>query len=171
MSGLPAIIFNQASVKAFVADGRATVYRLYADHECAELLYVGGDVADALLFAEAISTAISGEVEVKLEGGLVDPLTPVPSELPRTGAGRYLDRRLEDPEYRQAYDEASELVEYEVSVSNLFTASSPADAVGQMVAWLYEAAGRAGYRVTPVTGPSALPDGSVFIDAEHLELH
>jgi hypothetical protein len=44
MSGLPAIIFNQDSVKAFVVDGRPTVYRLYADHECAELVYVGASI-------------------------------------------------------------------------------------------------------------------------------
>ena len=30
---------------------------------------------------------------------------------PRTGAERYLARRLEDPEYRQAYDEAREQID------------------------------------------------------------
>jgi DNA-binding XRE family transcriptional regulator len=40
----------------------------------------------------------------------------------RTGAERYLARRLDDPEYRQAYDEARERIEQIDSVIRAFDA-------------------------------------------------
>ena len=55
-------------------------------------------------------------------------------------------------------------MEYTVSVANSFEADSPEDAVLQMVAWLYDVAGQAGYRVTWDD------EGSTFIDAEDLSI-
>lgn len=54
-------------------------------------------------------------------------------------------------------------MEYTVSVSNVFEASAPEDAVMQMAAWLDDYAYEAGYRVISETD-------SVFIDAETIEV-
>lgn len=56
-------------------------------------------------------------------------------------------------------------ITYTVSVENIFTADSPQDAVRQMVAWLDDHAGEAGYRVDDPECPGRL---DLFIDAELL---
>ena len=56
-------------------------------------------------------------------------------------------------------------IEYEVEVRNTFTASSPEDAVQQMVGWLLDNAHKAGYRVFDRTEDQT-DDRGVFIDAE-----
>ena len=63
--------------------------------------------------------------------------------------------------------------EYEVTVSNIFTATDQADAVEQMVAWLQEHAGTAGYRWTrigdrPSHNGQLLDAETGFLDAEDL---
>ena len=55
--------------------------------------------------------------------------------------------------------------ESEVTVSNIFEADDPTDAVGQMAAWLDDSAYQAGYRVTRCSRPS----DTVFIDAEDIK--
>lgn len=58
--------------------------------------------------------------------------------------------------------DAVPMKEYEVFVGNIFDATSPEDAVRQMVVYLQDNASQAGYRVTCDSGES------VFIDAEEL---
>ena len=56
---------------------------------------------------------------------------------------------------------------YEVSVSNLFDATSPEDAMRQMVAWLNDHAPNAGYRVEWYAEDGATM--GTFIDGESID--
>jgi hypothetical protein len=54
---------------------------------------------------------------------------------------------------------------YDVTVANAFEASSPQDAAEQMIHWLQENAGSAGFRVQLIRRPSE----TWFIDADGSE--
>ena len=66
-------------------------------------------------------------------------------------------QELLDDVFAELYEPTT--VQYTVSVSNMFDANSPEDAVKQMVAWLDDNAAKAGYHIDDGYGQS-------FIDAE-----
>lgn len=60
-------------------------------------------------------------------------------------------------------------VQYEVSIANTFSASSPSEAITMMVAYLADYASTAGYRVT-WQDPASREEQTAFIDAEVLNI-